>query len=54
MEWLASRLGHITPETRAPRTLWVGDWVGPRDGRDVLEKRFLLVVTMPAAIVELR
>jgi hypothetical protein len=50
MEWLASSLGHITPESRALCTFWMGDWTGPRGGRDLIEKCFLLVVTMPTEL----
>jgi hypothetical protein len=29
-EWSASRPGRFTPSERAPRTHWIGGWVGPR------------------------
>jgi hypothetical protein len=29
-EWSASRPGRFTPRQRAPRTHWIGGWVGPR------------------------
>jgi hypothetical protein len=38
-EWSASRPGHFTPRERDPGTHWIGDWVGTRDGLDVVVKR---------------
>jgi len=38
-EWSASCPGCSTPGKRAPVTHWIGDWVGPRIGQDVVEKR---------------
>jgi hypothetical protein len=38
-EWSASRLGRFTPKERAPRTHWIGGWVGPRAGLDAVVKR---------------
>jgi hypothetical protein len=29
----------FTPGERAPGTHWIGGWVGPRTGLDVVEKR---------------
>jgi hypothetical protein len=36
-DWLASRPDRFTPGERAPRTHWIGDWVGPRAGVDIVE-----------------
>jgi hypothetical protein len=33
-EWSA-----LTPRERAPHTYWIGGWVGPRAGLDVVVKR---------------
>jgi hypothetical protein len=38
-EWLALRLGRFTPRERAPRTHWIGGWVGPRAVLDAVVKR---------------
>jgi hypothetical protein len=38
-EWSASRSGNFTPRERAPGTLWIGDWVGPRAVLDAVVKR---------------
>jgi hypothetical protein len=38
-EWSASRPGRFTPRERAPVTHWIGDWVGPRAGLDVVLRR---------------
>jgi len=38
-EWSASRLGRFTPRERAPCTLWIGSWVGPREVLDAVVKR---------------
>jgi hypothetical protein len=35
----ASRPGYFTPRERAPVTHWIGGWVGPRAGLDVVVKR---------------
>jgi hypothetical protein len=44
-EWSASRTGRFTPSTR-----WIGGWVYPRTGLDVMEKRKFL----PLLAFELR
>jgi hypothetical protein len=36
-EWLALRPGRFTSGEIAPGTNWLGDWVGPRAGPDVVE-----------------
>jgi hypothetical protein len=41
-EWSASLSSHFTPGERAPRTQWIGGWVGRRIGLEVLEKRKIL------------
>jgi hypothetical protein len=38
-EWSASRPGRFTPRERAPATLWIGGWVGPRAVLDAVVKR---------------
>jgi hypothetical protein len=38
-EWSASRPGHFIPVKRAPDTLWMGGWEGPRVGMDAVPKR---------------
>jgi hypothetical protein len=37
-EWSASHSGRFTPGERAPGTLWIVGWVGPRAGLDDVEK----------------
>jgi hypothetical protein len=37
-EWSASCPGCFTPKERAPRTHWVGGWVGPRAILDAVVK----------------
>jgi hypothetical protein len=41
-ERLVSRPCRFIPEERAPGTHWIGGWVGPRAGLDVVEKRIFL------------
>jgi hypothetical protein len=48
--WSASRPDSFTPAERAPGTHWIGSWVDPRAGPDVLGKRKFL--TLPG--LELR
>jgi hypothetical protein len=43
-EWSALRLGHFTPEERAPGTHWIGGWVDPRVNLDDLKKRKFLTL----------
>jgi hypothetical protein len=38
-EWSASRLGRFTPVDTAPVTHFIGGWMGPRAGLDVIIKR---------------
>jgi hypothetical protein len=38
-EWLASRPGRLTPGGRATATRWIGGWMGPRAGLDVVARR---------------
>jgi hypothetical protein len=38
-EWLTPRLGPFNPGVRAPGTHWIGGWVGPSVGMDVVAKR---------------
>jgi hypothetical protein len=38
-EWLASRPGRFTPTERAPGTLWLGGWMGPRASLDAVVNR---------------
>jgi hypothetical protein len=49
-EWSASRPGRFTLGERAPCTLWIGDWVGPRTGLEYVEKRKI----SPLPVLELR
>jgi hypothetical protein len=37
-EWSASRSGRFTARERAPRTHWIGGWVGPRAMLDAVVK----------------
>jgi hypothetical protein len=39
--WLASRLGRFSPG-KNPGTHWIGGWVDPRAGLDVVAKRKVL------------
>jgi hypothetical protein len=39
LEWSTSHPGRFTPGERAPVTLWIGYWVGPRAGLDDVEGR---------------
>jgi hypothetical protein len=41
-EWSASRPGLFTNRERAPGTLWIGGWVGPRAVLDAVVKRRIL------------
>jgi hypothetical protein len=41
-EWSASGPYFFTPRVRAPDYNWIGGWVGPRAGLDVVEKRKIL------------
>jgi hypothetical protein len=38
-EWSASHPEHFTPKERAPSTHWIGGWVGPRAGMDIVVNR---------------
>jgi hypothetical protein len=38
-EWSASRPGRFTLRELGPGTHWIGGWVGPRAGLDVVVKR---------------
>jgi hypothetical protein len=38
-EWPDSHSGHFSPEEKAHSTNWIGGWVGPEVGMDVIEKR---------------
>jgi hypothetical protein len=38
-EWSASRLGRFTPGDTAPNTHFIGGWMGPRAGLDLMEKK---------------
>jgi hypothetical protein len=49
-EWSASRSCRFIPVERVPAIHWIGDWVGPRVGLNVVEKRKFL--TLPG--LELR
>jgi hypothetical protein len=40
-EQSASRPSSFTPAVRAPRTYWIGGWVGPIPGLDAVAKRIL-------------
>jgi hypothetical protein len=41
-EWSASRPSRLTPGEGAPRTHWIGDWVGPRVSLGDIKKRKIL------------
>jgi hypothetical protein len=49
-EWSASLPGRFTPGERASCTHWIGGWMGPRTGLDVVERRKIL----PLPVLELR
>jgi len=38
-EWSASHPSYYTPRERDPGTHWIGGWVGPRAGPEVVAKR---------------
>jgi hypothetical protein len=38
-DWSDSLPGHFTPEERAPGTHWLGGWVGPKVGLDVVANK---------------
>jgi hypothetical protein len=38
-EWSVARADHFTPRERDPVTHWIGGWVGPRSGLDMVSKR---------------
>jgi hypothetical protein len=38
-EWSASRPGRSIPRETAPRTHWIGDWIGPRAVPDAVVNR---------------
>jgi hypothetical protein len=41
-EWSASHPGRFTPRETAPRTHWIGGWVGLRIDLDDVERRKIL------------
>jgi hypothetical protein len=43
-EWSASRPGRFTPGGKVTGTHWIGGWVDPIAGLDVVEKRKLLTL----------
>jgi hypothetical protein len=43
-EWSASRLGHFPPGERAPGTLWIVGWMGPRTSLEDVERRIILTL----------
>jgi hypothetical protein len=49
-EWSASRPRRFIPRERTPDTHWIGGWVDPKAGLDIVEKRKFL--TLPK--IELR
>jgi len=38
-EWSTSWTGCFSVRERIANTLWIGSWVGPRAGQDILERR---------------
>jgi hypothetical protein len=46
-EWSASRLCRFTPGGRASGTRWIGGWMSPRVGPDVVENRTRAVQPVP-------
>jgi len=53
-EWSASLPGHFTPGGRAPDTLAIGSWVGPRAGLFILEKSLLPLLRLIPQVVQPR
>jgi hypothetical protein len=49
-EWSASLSGRFTLGERTPGTHWIGGWVNPRGGLDVVERRKIL----PLLVLKLR
>jgi hypothetical protein len=45
-EWSDSRIGHFTPEVRAPGTPLIGGWVGSRASLDAVEIYLHTFVTL--------
>jgi hypothetical protein len=43
-EWSASHPDHFTPGERTPDTHWIGAWVDPIGGLDIVEKRKFLTL----------
>jgi hypothetical protein len=41
-EWSTSGPGRFTPGERSPGTNWIGGWMGPRAGLDVVQERKIL------------
>jgi hypothetical protein len=41
-EWSVSHNGHFTPGEIALGTHWIGGWVGPKVGLNIVEKRKIL------------
>jgi hypothetical protein len=38
LNWSGSRSGRFIPWGKGPDTDWIGDWVSPRDGMEVVGK----------------
>jgi hypothetical protein len=47
-EWSASRPGRCNPGEIAIGTHWIGGWVGPRAGLDIVEK--IIILPWPSSL----
>jgi hypothetical protein len=50
-EWSASHPGLFNPRVRAPGTHWIGSWVGPTSGLDMVAKRKIAIISPPGNCV---
>lgn len=45
VEWLPSSPGRFAPREEIHRTHWIGEWLCPRVGQDLLKKRKIFLLT---------